>query len=229
MSQKKRIEFRTTQNQYKWIYDRVISKFYDRSLKIGLSIFGEKKLRQRVIELVSPYVNQRDTILDLCCGTGTLTTMLANSVNSDSKIFGVDLSKGQIIEAIKKNHHSNLEFKVMNAINLRFAPETFNIVIISAALHEMNKTLRYRVLHEVHRVLKKEGYLFIFDHHEPSEPKLRLFYNLYLGFWEKLLSHSSEMQKNVLNELKDINFTLTDQIIFDKKFYRFFQLIISKK
>jgi len=217
------------QNQYKWIYDRVISKFYDRSLKIGLSIFGEKKLRNRVIELVSPYINPRDTILDLCCGTGTLTTMLANSVYSQCKIIGADLSKGQIIEAIKKDHYSNLEFKVMNASNLRFAPETFNIVIISAALHEMNEALRYRVLHEVNRVLKKEGYLFIFDHHEPSEPKLRLFYNLYLGFWEKLLSYSSEMQHSILNELKEVNFVITDQIIFDKKFYKFFQLIISKK
>jgi ubiquinone/menaquinone biosynthesis C-methylase UbiE len=93
----------------------------------------------------------------------------------------------------------------------------------------MNKDLRFRVLHEVNRVLKKDGYLFIFDHHEPSEPKLRVLYNLYLGFWEKLLSHSSEMQHSILNELKEVNFTLTDQIIFDKRFYKFFQLIISKK
>lgn len=229
MSQKNIIESRTTQNQYKWIYDSFISKFYDRSLKIGLSIFGEKKLRTRVIELVLPHINPQDTILDLCCGTGTLTTMFANFVYPDCKIIGVDLSKGQIIEAIKKNHHSNLKFKVMNASNLRFASETFNIVIISAALHEMNKDLRFRVLHEVNRVLKKDGYLFIFDHHEPSEPKLRVLYNLYLGFWEKLLSHSSEMQHSILNELKEVNFTLTDQIIFDKRFYKFFQLIISKK
>lgn len=220
---------RKNQNRYKWIYDGIISKFYDRSLKIGLSIFGEHKLRKHTINLISPFINHKDSILDLCCGTGTLTTLLAESIYSDCNIIGIDLSEGQIIQAIKKNRFPNLEFKVMNAGNLRFVSETFNMVIISAALHEMNKAQRYEVLREVHRVLKREGYLFIFDHHEPSEPKLRIFYNVYLGFWEKILSHSAEMQRNILNELKDVNFTLINQIIFDRRFFKFFQLIISKK
>ena len=118
---------------------------------------------------------------------------------------------------------------VMDASNLRFASETFNVVLISAALHEMDKALRVKVLKEVHRVLKKDGYLLIFDHHEPSELNLRIFYNFYLGFWEKILSHSSEMQKSIFRELKDVKFELINQIIFNKKFYKFFQLIISKK
>lgn len=229
MFEEENFETRKTQNRYKWVYDGVISKFYDRSLKIGLSLFGEKKLRQQVIDLISPLINRNDVILDLCCGTGTLTIMLANSVNSDCNIVGVDLSEGQIFQAIKKNHHSNLDFKVMDASNLKFASNIFNIVLISAALHEMNKILRYKVLQEVHRVLKKEGYLLIFDHHEPSEPKLRIFYNFYLGFWEKILSHSFEMQRNVLRELRGVKFEIIKQIILDKKFYKFFQLIISRK
>lgn len=155
--------------------------------------------------------------------------MLAKSIYSDCNIVGIDLSKGQIIHAINKNQFSNLDFKVMDAINLRFAPESFNIVLISAALHEMDEVLRLKVLQEIHRVLRKGGYLFVFDHHEPSEPKLRIFYNFYLGFWERILSHSSEMQKNIFRELKSANFKLIDQIIFNKKFYKFFQLIISKK
>ncbi len=229
MLKEEKIEPRKTQNRYKWVYDGVISKFYDRSLKIGLSIFGEKNLRKHLINLISPLIKRNDFILDLCCGTGTLTTMLANSVYSDCNIIGADLSEGQINRAIKKNHYSNLDFKVMDAGNLRFTPESFDIVLISAALHEMDKTLRYRVLEDIHRVLKGGSYLFIFDHHEPSEPKLRIFYNFYLGFWEKILSHSSEMQHNIFRELKGAKFELIDQIIFTKKFYKFFQLIICKK
>ncbi len=229
MLKEENIETRKTQNRYRWVYNGVISKFYDRSLKIGLSLFGEKKLRKRVIDIILPLIRRNDSILDLCCGTGTLTTMLAGSVHSDCKIVGVDLSEGQIFQAVRKNHFSNLEFKVMDASNLNFANESFNIVLISAALHEMDKLLRSRVLQEVHRVLKKEGYLLIFDHHEPSEPKLRIFYNFYLGFWEKILSHSFEMQRNILRELIGAKFELIDQIILDKKFYKFFQLIISRK
>jgi len=117
----------------------------------------------------------------------------------------------------------------MDAHNLNFTKETFNVVLISAALHEMDNALRSKVLNEVHRVLKKEGYLLIFDHHEPSEPKLRIFYNFYLGFWEKILSHSFEMQRNILRELRGAKFEIINQIILDKKFYKFFQLIISRK
>ena len=72
-----------TQDRYRWVYDAVVSKFYDSSMKIGLNIIGEQKLRESVINLVSPFVKRNDSILDLCCGTGTLTRMLANSVYSD--------------------------------------------------------------------------------------------------------------------------------------------------
>jgi len=220
---------RNIQNRYKWIYNGIISKLYDRSLKIGLSLFGENALRNQVIDLVSPLINQNDSILDLCCGTGTLTVMLAKLIYSDCKIIGVDLSDGQIFEANKKNTYLNVDFKVMDASKLKFASESFHVVLISAALHEMNKSLRVRVLQEVHRVLKKNGFFIIFDHHEPSEPKLRIFYNFYLGFWEKILSHSTEMQKNIFRELKDGRFDVVNQIIFNGKFYKFFQLIISRK
>ena len=117
----------------------------------------------------------------------------------------------------------------MDASNLKFASESFNIILISAALHEMDKDLRFRALQEVYRVLRRNGYLFIFDHHEPSEIKLRIFYNFYLGFWERILSHSSEMQRNIFRELKDVKFNPVKQIILNKKIYKFFQLIISKK
>ena len=155
--------------------------------------------------------------------------MLAKSCDINCKIVGVDLSEGQIAQAVKKNQYSNLDFLVMDAANLKFASDSFNIVLISAALHEMDKTLRTKVLKEVYRVLKNKGYFIIFDHHEPSEPKLRIFYNFYLGFWEMILSHSSEMQKNILSEMKDAKFEFISQIIFEKKFFKFFQLIISKK
>ena len=217
------------QERYRWVYDAVVSKFYDLSMKIGLSIIGEQMLRETTINIILPYVKRNDFILDLCCGTGTLTRMLADSVYSDCRIVGVDLSKGQIFQATKKKYRTNLEFKNMDASALQYSSNSFNIVLISAALHEMDKSLRYRVLKEVHRVLRRNGYFFIFDHHEPSEPKLRIFYNFYLGFWEKILSHSFDMQRNILRELKEAKFNLINQIILNKKIYKFFQLIISKK
>lgn len=213
---------------YRWTYDAIISKLYDIGLKIGLTPPGERILRLSVYESITPFIRRNYRILDLGCGTGTLTIMLAKLLYSDCKFIGVDLSKGQIIKAQKKNSSKNLIFKVMDAINLKFNNEDFDMVIISAVLHEMECEERIKVLREVYRVLKSQGYLLIFDHHEPSKTRSRIFYNFYLGFWEKFLSQSFKMQRNIFSELMEVGFNILSQTPI-KKFHNFFQNILSKK
>ena len=214
--------------RYQQIYDFFISKLYDFSLKIGLTPAGEKILRNSVYEALAPYIKKGDHILDLCCGTGTLTILLAQKFDKDCQIIGVDLSLGQIAQARKKNIYTNLKFIVMDANNLKFNDESFDKIVISAALHEMDKKQRLNVLSEVYRVLKKKGYLLIFEHHEPSKTVLRIFYNFYLGFIEKVTSHSHEMQRNILFELKKTRFDILSQILI-KSFLSFFQIILCEK
>ncbi len=195
-------------------------------MKIGLTPQGERILRMSVVEAVE--YNPGEKILDLCCGTGTLTVFLAQLIPSDCKIIGVDISAGQIRQANKKNQYPNLKFEVMDAANLLFNNEIFDKVIISAALHEMESSLRLKVLAEVHRILKLKSDFIIFDHHEPRETGLRILYNFYLGFWEKLLSNSFEMQRHILMELKNAGFKIVKQTQV-KKFLKFFQVIVAKR
>ena len=214
--------------RYQQVYDQFISRFYDIGLKIGLTPFGEKILRFSVYNTISPYIKRGDRILDLCCGTGTLTVLLAELFYDDCTIIGVDLSSGQIAQAQKKDIYPNLKFIVMDANNLQFNNESFDKIIISAALHEMDKKQRLNVLSEVHRVLKKDGQFLIFEHHEPSETFHRILYNYYLGIIEKMTSYSFEMQRNIFLELKKASFKIISQTPIEK-FLRFFQIILCKK
>jgi ubiquinone/menaquinone biosynthesis C-methylase UbiE len=214
--------------RYRQIYDTFISRFYDFGLKIGLTPTGERILRFCVFNTISPYIKRGDNILDLCCGTGTLTIILAKLFYNDCSIIGADLSQGQIAQAQKKNIYPNLKFLVMDANSLRFKDESFDKVIISAALHEMDKNQRLNVLSEVHRVLKKNGYFLIFEHHEPSDTFHRILYNFYLGFWEGLHSYSSETVRSILRELNSADFEIISKTPV-KKFYSFFQVILCKK
>jgi ubiquinone/menaquinone biosynthesis C-methylase UbiE len=214
--------------RYRKVYDVFISKLYDIGLKIGLTPAGEKILRMSVFNNLSACIKRGDRILDLCCGTGTLTILLRKLLYKDCEIIGVDLSTGQIAKALKKNRYSNLKFEVMDANKLEFPNDYFNHVVISAALHEMDNNQRLRVLSEIYRVLKKGGVLLIFEHHEPSKISLRILYNFYLGFIEKISSHSFEMQRNISKELTQVGFKILNQIPI-KKFFSFFQVILSKK
>ena len=215
-------------DRYKQTYDKFISKLYDIGLKIGLTPVGENILRTSVFQSLTSYIKRGNLILDLCCGTGTLTILFAKLLYKDCKIVGVDLSYGQIARAQKKNIYPNLEFKVMDANRLKFSNNYFDHVIISAALHEMDKDQRLNVLCEVRRVLKKGGVLLIFEHFEPKKITFRILYNFYLGFIEKITSHSFEMQRNILKELKKSGFNILEQTPI-KKFLTFFQIILSKK
>ncbi|MFX0020054.1 MAG: class I SAM-dependent methyltransferase [Promethearchaeota archaeon] len=214
--------------RYKKAYNLFISKFYDIGLKIGLTPSGEKILRASVFNSLAPYIKRKDRILDLCCGTGTLTVLITSLIYRECKIIGVDLSFGQIAKAQKKNKYPNLKFALMDANELKFSNDSFNHVIISAALHEMDKNQRLNVLSEIYRILKGGGFCLIFEHHEPSKISLRILYNFYLGFIEKLTSHSFEMQRNILKELKKSGFEILKQIPI-KKFLSFFQIILLKK
>jgi ubiquinone/menaquinone biosynthesis C-methylase UbiE len=220
-----------TQSQsqiYRKIYDSFISKFYDIGLKIGLTPAGENMLRVSVFNELFSYVKRGDRILDLCCGTGTLTTLFARLLYKECIIIGVDLSQGQIIQAKRKNKYSNLKFMVMDANNLKFPNDYFDHLVISAALHEIDKKQRKNVLSEIYRVLKNGGSFLVFDHHEPSKISLRILYNFYLGFIEKITSHSFEMQRSILKELKDFKFKILKQTSI-KEFLNFFQIIFSIK
>ncbi|MBD3342086.1 MAG: methyltransferase domain-containing protein [Candidatus Lokiarchaeota archaeon] len=213
---------------YRWIYDLILSKVYDIALKFGLTPEGEKILRVSVYDQIKKLVRHNDKLLDLCCGTGTLTVLLSNLLYKDCRIIGADISKGQISMAKRKVKNNNIQFIVMDANNLKYKDDYFDFVIISAALHEMNKEQRINVLKEVYRILKKSGYLLIFDHHEPKKLIQRIFYNFYLGFWEKIFSKSFEMQRNIIKELKFVGFQLIRQTPVSE-FRNCFQNILSEK
>jgi ubiquinone/menaquinone biosynthesis C-methylase UbiE len=214
--------------RYKNIYDTLISKLYDLGLTIGLTPYGESMLRYSVFKAICPHIKKGDLILDLCCGTGTLTILLAKLLYKDCNLIGIDLSSGQIAQAKRKNKYPNLRFAMMDANELEFPDDYFDHVLISAALHEMNKSQRLNVLSEVHRVIKKDGILLIFEHHEPYTISLRILYNFYLGFIEKITSYSFEMQRNIFKELKQTGFNILQQVLV-KDFLNFFQILLAKK
>lgn len=95
--------------------------------------------------------NAKQTILDLGCGTGTLTAQLAKLCN---KVVGMDASQSMIDKA--KEEFSKLEFKVCDALALPFEGE-FDVVFSNAVFHWIRD--HDVLLKNIHKALKPQGVL----------------------------------------------------------------------
>ena len=95
--------------------------------------------------------NKEQTILDLGCGTGTLTAQLKKL---GSKVVGVDSSQSMIDKA--KEQFSNIDFMVCDALDLPFENE-FDVVFSNAVFHWISD--HDALLSNVRNVLKSDGLL----------------------------------------------------------------------
>lgn len=95
--------------------------------------------------------NKKQTILDLGCGTGTLTVQLLDFGN---KVIGVDSSQNMVDRA--KENFDNIEFIACDALALPFEKE-FDIVFSNAVFHWISD--HNILLQNIHKVLKQNGLL----------------------------------------------------------------------
>ena len=73
---------------YTMIYDFLISRVYDKALKVGLTPIGEQILRMSVYHELKPFIRKNSKILDCCCGTGTLTLLITKLIYKIIKKVG---------------------------------------------------------------------------------------------------------------------------------------------
>lgn len=95
--------------------------------------------------------NDEQSILDLGCGTGTLTAQLADLC---VRIVGVDASQDMVDKA--KEGFGDIEFKVCDALDLPFENE-FDVVFSNAVFHWISD--HDALLKNIHKSLKPQGVL----------------------------------------------------------------------
>src|SRR5438874_7636610 len=105
---------------------------------------------------LSPGLN----VLDVGCGTGDFLRLLAPIV-SPGMAVGLDLSETMIAEATRraKDSFKNLSFRVGNALELPFPPQSFDRVLATQVLLHIPDP--WTALAEMKRVLTPTGLLCI--------------------------------------------------------------------
>ena len=131
---------------------------YDRFMRKDRAAYEE------MYALIRPVVKGK-TVLELATGTGLIAK---NIVNAAAHIEASDTSAEMIREAKRRNHSAKLYFSVQDMFCLPYADESFEVVIVSNALHIVPQP--EKALAEIHRVLRDDGVLITptFTHAENS-------------------------------------------------------------
>lgn len=119
-------------------------------------------------------------VLDLACGTGTLTTM-AKQAEPRLVITGIDADSDVLARAVRKATRMGIEmtFQQGLATRLPYADASFDCVLSSLFFHHLVPEQKQLALAEAFRVLRPGGELHIADWGKAKNALMRfLFYSV---------------------------------------------------
>ncbi|KTB49261.1 class I SAM-dependent methyltransferase [Dehalogenimonas alkenigignens] len=158
------------------------AKLYDRVVRLSFVPFGgEKRFRQKFVAMAG--LKDTDRVLDICCGTGSTTALIAPEV-CQGQVIGVDLSPDMLAVAQKKNVAAWVSFQRASVDALPFSEGVFDHVFCSYGLHELPREIRAAALKEVRRVLKPGGKFLALDYGLPKNIIFKLPISAFVRLFE---------------------------------------------
>lgn len=121
------------------------------------------RCRQWVVEAITPYLTEEDTILDVGCGTGSMVLDLAN-LGLGARVIGLDLSENMVRIAETKRGDTGYgepaAFMQGEACRLPLKDNSVSVAVCVNSFHHFDKALD-----EFRRVIRKGGLLVILENY----------------------------------------------------------------
>jgi len=137
-------------------------KFYRKLGTRGMKSLTNEKRDKGSLNFISYFLNKKDKILDLACGYGRITFLIAKK---GFNIGGVDISPELIKSAREEARRENLDiiFKIGDFKDLPYSDESFDKIIClwSSFNHLLSENEQIKSLNEMYRILKNEGKIII--------------------------------------------------------------------
>ena len=147
---------------FKWL-----TPLYDPLLKWGMR---EETFKRRLIH--STNIQPQMKVLDLGCGTGTLTIMLKQA-HPDAAITGLDGDPQVLDMARAKSRGLDIHWDKGLASSLPYPDSAFDRVVTSLVIHHLNTEDKRHAFKEMYRVLKPQGELHVLDFGAPHSSLTR--------------------------------------------------------
>lgn len=143
---------------------RFLTSLFDPLLRY---LMREIVFKRRLIELAHTLPGA--TVLDLGCGTGTLTTLFKQS-NPGALVIGIDADKDVLAIAQAKAARQGVRVGFDQGMSFQppYPAHLFDRVLSSLVLHHLTRENRRKTLREVLRTLKPSGQFLIIDFGRPQ-------------------------------------------------------------
>lgn len=150
---------------------------YMRKMTLG----REHALRETTVNLAQ--VKPGDCILEVGCGTGTLTLAAKQQAGPSGKAFGIDIIPGMIELSQHKAAQANedVTFQLGSIDDIPFSENLFDVVMCSFMIFHMSENTRCKGIAEIYRVLKPKGRLLVLDLALPTRLLPRAIARMLLG------------------------------------------------
>jgi demethylmenaquinone methyltransferase/2-methoxy-6-polyprenyl-1,4-benzoquinol methylase/phosphoethanolamine N-methyltransferase len=193
------------------------ARYYDLVVSL-ISLGREKRFRRAALELVD--IKPEMNILDVGCGTGSLTIAAKQKQGDEGMMVGIDPSSNMISLARDKADKVGLEidFQVGVIEKLDLPEDQFDLVLSSLMMHHLPDELQLTGLEEVMRVLKPGGRLLIIE----LDPSAFSLVTLIHG-------HSSQLSAELENLHSYLENTGYESIEYGRLNFRGFSYMIGNK
>jgi len=157
---------------------------YDSYMK-KITLGRENSLREMTVNLA--LVKSGDCVLEVGCGTGTLTLAAKRQAGQSGMVFGIDIIPEMIEISQRKAAQANLDvtFQLGSIENIPFPENQFDVVMCSFMIFHMSEEVRRKGIAEIYRVLKPQGRLMVLDLALPTRPVSRAIVKMLFGFMLK--------------------------------------------
>ena len=160
----------------------------------------DKSRRSIFVKKLDDEIPMRSNILEAGCGTGQLSIILSRYAR---QIYGIDLSKGSLIEAkkfIDSNDIKSVHLFRMNIFKLFFKENTFDVIISNGVLHHTyNPKLAFSKLV---RVLKPGGIIVIGLYHRYGRIIQKIRQSLIKNFGDSFKFLDKRFREKISNKKK---------------------------
>lgn len=149
-------------------YD-LLTPFYDPVVRLTTR---ESAFKKALIEQSG--IGAASRVLDLACGTGTLTILIKTAA-PNAEVVGIDGDAKilKIAEEKAKKAAARVRFDRGMSFALPYSNESFDLVFSSLFFHHLTRENKLKTFREVRRVLKPSGELHVADWGLPANLPMR--------------------------------------------------------